>query len=551
VAKQVPVPEPVVLRGGTLIDGSGAPPHRADLAVGRDGRIAETGRGIKGRGAREINVDGLAVAPGFIDLHTHCDFTLQAYPRADSMVRQGVTTLVVGNCGHSAFPVGGGVRAGLLRSYSSFLSSDLDWSWSDAAGFARMLSGLPLAVNVALLVGHGTTRVAVMGFEARPPTGKELGQMRALVADAMHAGAFGLSTGLIYPPGTYASTDEIVALAKVAASHGGFYSTHMRNEGAGLLAALGEAIEVARRARIPVQISHHKVLGRRNWGLTKASLQLIDEARSRGLDITADQYPYPASSTTLAALLPGWAVAGGTEEMRARLLDPVQRSRIRAEVLAGPPDGTPRRDFEPDTFMIASVPASRPGLVGRTLSQIAAARRAEPADVMLDLLAEHGAGVQVVIFAIGEDDIRRVMSHPEVAVASDGWTLHPGAGGCPHPRSYGTFTRVLGHYVREKGVLTLTEAVRKMTSLPARRLGLADRGMLRPGCMADLAVFDPATVTDRATFTSPHQFCEGVPHVFVNGIQVISYGRDTGLPTGWVLRRPGAGPAPQAGASSG
>jgi N-acyl-D-amino-acid deacylase len=488
------------------------------------------------------------VAPGFIDLHTHCDFTLPKYPRADSMVHQGVTTVVVGNCGHSTFPVGGGERRELLRTYSSFLSRDLDWSWSDPASFSGLLSSLPLAVNVALQVGHGTARVAAMGFEARSPTEQELADMQAAVADAMEAGAFGISSGLIYPPGTYASTDEIVALAEVAGRYGGFYSTHMRNEGPNLLSAVEEAIEVAERARIPLQISHHKVLGRRNWGLTEASLRLIDDARLGGVDVTADQYPYPASSTTLSALLPGWAVEGGTEKMRFRLLDPDERARIRAEVLQGPTDGRPKRDFEPDTIMIASVSGGGGELTGRTLDEIAGSQREQPVDVLLDLLAHHGAGVEVVIFAIGEEDIRRVMSHSEVAVASDGWVLHPGTGGCPHPRSYGTFVRVLGHYVREEGVLGLSEAVRKMTSLPARRLGLKDRGILRAGAVADLVVFDPATVADKATFTSPHQFCEGVMHVFVNGIPVIDGTLDSGIPAGQVLRGPGVSPSARRGA---
>jgi N-acyl-D-amino-acid deacylase len=528
----------VVLRGGQVLDGSGAPPRRADIAVDAS-RIAEVGQAITVTGARHIDARGLVIAPGFIDLHTHCDFTLPSYPRADSMVRQGVTTLVTGNCGHSPFPVAEGERRDLLRSYSSFLGDALDWSWSDAAGFAGMLSGLPLAVNVALQVGHGTARVAAMGFDARPPAGPELARMQAAVAEAMEAGAFGISSGLIYPPGSYASTDEIVALAEVAARYGGFHSTHMRNEGPGLLGAVQEAINVAERAAIPLQISHHKVLGRGNWGLTAASLRLIDHARDRGLDVTADQYPYQASSTTLTALLPGWAVEGGTERMRTRLLDQGQRAQIRAQVLSGGAPGAPKRDFEPDTVVIASLPDGSRELVGRSLADIASPQAAQPVDVLLDLLTDHGGGVQVVIFAIGEEDIRRVMAHPEVAVASDGWTLHPSAGGCPHPRSYGTFARVLGRYVREHKVLTLPEAVRKMTSLPARRLGLEDRGILRPGAAADLVAFDPATVTDTATFTEPHQFCAGVMHVFVNGVQVIDQAADTGRAAGRVLRGPG------------
>lgn len=531
---------PVVLRGGDVVDGSGSGPRRADVLV-EGGRITAVGDVAGATDAVEIDVGGQVVAPGFIDLHTHCDFTLHRWPRADSMVRQGVTTIVVGNCGHSTFPVGDGERREMLKAYSSFLSDDLEWTWQDAAGFGRALSSLPLAPNVALLVGHGTVRVAAMGFDDRPPTGAELDSMRTSVDEAMRWGAFGLSSGLIYPPGTYATTDELVALAEVSAGHGGFYATHMRNEGPAVLASVAETLQIGDRAGSPVQISHHKVLGRRNWGSTRTSLELIDEARSRGLDVTADQYPYEASATTMTALLPTWAVEGGTERMRARLADPAERARIRTHVLEGPADGSPARDFEPDTVLVASVPTADPGLVGRTLTQIAAVRGAEPVDVMLDLLSAHGGGVEVVIFAIGEEDIRRVMAHPAVAVASDGWTLHPDAGGCPHPRSYGTFARVLGHYVREEHHLALGEAVRKMTSLPAARLGLPERGRLEPGAHGDIVVFDPATVADRATFTEPHRFCTGVSHVFVNGLHVIDGGTDTGAASGRVLRRPGAG----------
>ena len=528
-----------VLRGGLLVDGTGGRARRADVAVER-GRVTDVRPAIRTPEARVIDVPGLVVAPGFIDIHTHCDFTLQRHPRADAMVRQGVTTVVAGNCGHSTFPLGTGERRDLLQRYSAFFGDALDWSWSDAAGFIQMLSGLPLAVNVALLVGHGTARVAAMGFENRAPTRQELQQMRAAVADAMRAGVFGLSSGLIYPPGSFAATDEIVALARETARGGGFYATHLRNEGPALLEAVSEAIEVAQRARLPLQVSHHKVLGRRNWGLTRASLELIDTARRSGADITLDQYPYQASSTTLTVLLPTWAVEGGIEQMHARLANQAQRSRIREEILNGPADGGPKRDFEPDTIMIASVPSGNRELIGHSLAEVAADRGTPPADLLLDLLAEHGGSVEVVIFAIGEDDIQRVMTHPQVAVASDGWTLHPDAGGCPHPRSYGTFARVLGHYVRENGTLSLPAAVRKMTSLPARRLGLADRGVITPGAVADLAVFDPATVVDRATFTEPHQFCAGVEHVFVNGVQVIHAAADTGRPAGQVLRGPAA-----------
>jgi N-acyl-D-amino-acid deacylase len=531
-------PAPLLIAGGMVLDGSGAPATRLEVLL-HGGVVVEMGESVSTpAGTRLIDAQGMLVAPGFIDLHTHCDFSLPLYPRAESMVRQGVTTLVVGNCGHSTFPVRE-ERLDLMREYSAFLGGGLSWDWRTAADFRGMLEALPLSVNVVLQVGHGSVRTAVMGFDARAAGDDELADMEREVQLAFDAGCFGISSGLIYAPGTYAGTDELVALATVAARNGGFYSTHMRNEGPALLAAVDEAIDVARRSGAGLQLSHHKVLGRRNWGLTRTSLATIDAARRDGMDILLDQYPYEASSTTMTALLPSWALEGGTAQMSARLADVVTRARIRTEVLDGPTDGRPKRDFEPETVRISSVGggARRPELVGLTLAGIATARGCEPVDAMLDLLLDEGGGVEVVIFAIGPDDIRRVMSHPEVAIASDGWTLSPDAGGTPHPRSYGTFARVLGHYVRDEGVLSVEEAVRKMTSLPARRLGLGDRGVLRPGARADVVVFDPARVRDRATFEQPHQFCDGVSAVVVNGHLVVEAGEHTGAPGGRVLRR--------------
>jgi N-acyl-D-amino-acid deacylase len=529
-----------------LIDGTGAAPRRADVAV-RAGVVVEVGDRLSAPvDAATIDVTGLAVAPGFIDLHTHCDFTLPRYPRADSMVRQGVTTIVTGNCGSTPFPVDPG-RQGLLRESTAHLGDALSWDWSDAAGYADLLDGLPLALNVVLLAGHTSIRIAAMGFERRPPSDAELDVMRALVDNALGQGCAGLSSGLIYSPGSYADTDELIALAAVAAGRGGFYATHMRNEGPALLDAVEEALIVASRSGAALQLSHHKVLGRRNWGLTEQSLARVARAQADGVDVLMDQYPYTATSTTLTALLPTWMLEGGVAAMRERLRDETARAAARTEMLEGPTDGRPRRDFEPDTVTIASVHGGRrPDLGGRSLADIAAAETREPVDVFLDLLRDEGGGVEVVIAAIGEDDIRRVMRNPSVAVASDGWTLSPAAGGTPHPRSYGTFARVLGHYARGEEVITLQEAVRKMTSLPARRLRMVDRGAVRPGLRGDLVVFDPAAVIDRATYEQPHRFCAGVQRVYVDGTEVVRDGEDTGAAAGAVLRRSRDGFAPRA-----
>lgn len=535
----------LLLRGGELVDGTGGSPRIADVAV-RDGAITEVGRGLTApAGTAVVDASGLMIAPGFIDLHTHCDFTLPLYPRADSMVRQGVTTIVTGNCGSTPYPVVP-ERASLLRDSTAHLGSALAWDWHDAAEYADMLDGLPLSLNVVMLAGHTSIRIAAMGFDQRAPTDGELAAMRRLVADAMEHGCAGLSSGLIYSPGSYAETDELVALATVATQYGGFYATHVRNEGPALLRAVDEAISIATRSGVRLQLSHHKVLGRSNWGLTERSLARVAEAQRAGIDVLLDQYPYNATSTTLTALLPAWMLDGGIAAMRNRLRDEGTRAVARLEVLNGPTDGRPKRDFEPETVTIASVQSGRrEGIAGQSIAALARAEGCEPVDTFLDLLRDEGGGVEVVIAAIGEDDIRRVMRNPSVAVASDGWTLSPSAGGTPHPRSYGSFARVLGHYSRDEKVIPIEEAVRKMTSLPAQRLGMTNRGTVHPGARADLVVFDRATVADRATYEQPHRFCAGVQHVFVDGTEVVREGEDTGAAAGRVLRWQREGFAPR------
>jgi len=526
----------LVIRGARIVDGTGNPWWPGDVGTQGD-RIVALGdlTGASARGV--IDAAGAVVAPGFIDLHTHADFTLPRFPRAEAMVRQGVTTQLVGNCGFSPFP-GAPDRLDLLRAYAAFVDAGLSWEWRDAAGYAAALERLPLACNVALQVGHGAVRIAVMGFDDRPPSGAELDAMRRLVAEAFEQGVLALSTGLIYVPGSYARTDELVALAEVAARYGGFYSSHIRGEGGTLVPAVEEALEVGRRAGVAVQLSHHKASGRRNWGRVDVTLGMIDRARAAGQDVLADQYPYTAGSTTLAATVPAWAMQGGLDALLARLADPPTRRRIRAEMAGGAPAG---REFEPDAIMISAVPPGPDSAYeGMMLAEIAAARGEDPVDAALGLLERHRGAVQMVVFSMSEDDVRRVMRHPAVAVASDGWTLAPEAGGRPHPRSYGTYARVLGRYVREAGVLRLEDAIRKMTSLPAQRLGRRDLGLIRPGCAADLVVFDPDRVADLATFQEPHRFCAGVSHVVVNGQVAIEDGRDTGARAGRVLRRTGA-----------
>ncbi len=523
----------ILFKNARIVDGTGNPAFYGDVGVEKD-RISAVGKLSTLEARQTLDLEGLALSPGFIDLHTHSDFTLPLFPRAASMVRQGVTTQLVGNCGFSPFPVVP-ERLEMLKAYCAFIDAGLGWEWTSLAGYTAMLESLSLASNVALQVGHGTVRIAVMGFDNRTPTDTEQAAMERLVSQAMTEGAFAISSGLIYVPGIYSQTAELVSLAQVSAKYDGFYSSHIRGEGDTLLEAVGEALTIGREAGLPVQLSHHKATGKPNWGRVKDSLAILDAAREAGNDVMADQYPYIAGSTTLAALLPSWVMEGGVEGMQARLADPTILQRIQAEIEQ---PGTRGRGIDPETVMISSIPEGPNKIYeGKMLTAIAAQRGQSPAASALDLLKSESGGIQMITFAMAEEDVRQVMRHPAVAIASDGWTLSPEGGGKPHPRSYGTFARVLGKYVREEKVLRLEEAVRKMTSLPAQRLRRFDLGLIRPGCLADLVVFDPLRVAERGTFADPHQYCEGVEHVMVNGQFVIEGGTDTGAAAGKVLKR--------------
>ncbi len=526
------------VRGALILDGTGSPAYTGDITVS-EGRIRTVGESAQGSAHRVVEADGLVVSPGFIDLHTHSDFTLPRFPRAQSMVRQGVTTQLTGNCGFSPFPVNP-EHQDLLDEYVGFLDAGLPWgSWHTAAEYLDLLETLPLSSNVGVQVGHGSARIAAMGFAGSKPDATQMAQMEEGVREAMRAGAFGLSSGLTYAPASAAEMNELVSLATVVAQEGGFYSTHIRSEATTVVEALAEALGIGKRAGLPVQISHHKIMGKDNWPKVSETLAMIDSALDAGQDISLDQYPYTAGSTGLAVVLPRWALEGGVAAMQARLADPTQRERVRETITAQRREDllAGLRVFEPDTIVIADIP---PGpfakYVGWTLSDVAADRRQPAVDTALDMLHAVGGDVLTIVHGQSEANLRRIMCHPQTAIASDGWTLSPEAGGRPHPRSYGTFARVLGRYVRAEHVLTLPEAIRKMTSLPARRLGLSDRGLLKPGFAADLVLFDPAQVIDHSTFDSPHQFSTGVDLVVVNGQVVMGDGEDTGVVAGRVLR---------------
>jgi N-acyl-D-amino-acid deacylase len=510
----------LVLRNGRVVDGTGAPWFRADVAVKGDSIVA-VGRGLAGTGRREIDVGDRVTAPGFIDIHTHARRGIFEVPTADNYVLQGVTTLFDGQDGSSPLPV------------------------DDLLG---RVAALPPAVNFGSFVGHGSVREEVMGRENRAPTPAELERMVALVTEAMRQGAFGLSTGLFYVPGAFATTDEVVALARAAGEAGGIHVSHMRDETAGVLASVAETIAIGERGHLPTQITHHKIIGRAGWGRSSETLRLVREARARGVDVTIDQYPYTASSTSFtAALFPPWALEGGDDALAERLSTPRTRARVRETVMGK--IRNERGGGDASRLQIASF-KDDPSLDGQTLADVLEGRGREAtveeaADLVLEIVERGGA--TGIFHAISEEDVERILLSPVTMVASDG-SIPVFGRGRPHPRSYGTFPRVLGLYVREKKLLTLEEAVRKMTSLPATRLGLAERGVVRPGMKADLVVFDPATIRDRATFDDPHAYAEGVAFVLVNGVVVVDEGRVSGTRPGRVLLGPAA-PRGQKGGS--
>jgi N-acyl-D-amino-acid deacylase len=532
------------IEGATVIDGTGAAGARTDVGV-RDDRIAAVGDLSREHAGRSLNASGKVLAPGFIDMHSHSDWRLWENRRAESKIRQGVTTEVVGNCGFSPAPVSAEFVDD-LRGFALHVPRGMDFRWRSFGEYLSAFDAGGLALNVAHLVGHGTLRIAAMGFARRAPSVDELATMRRLLAAAMDEGAFGLSTGLIYAPGSWSDTAEIIEIAHAAARGRGFYASHMRGEGATLLPAVTEAITVGREARMPVQISHLKAAGRPNWGKVADALALIEAARADGLDVLADAYPYTASSTSLRTLLPDWALEGGIEAMLGRLKDPGERARIRQALL---PDGGASADARGrgesmaarvgwDNIMIVGTTARRDA-EGRRLGDVARVRSLDPEDAIFELLLDEHGRVGVILFQMDETDLRRALAHPAVMVGSDGSSLAPTgalAASKPHPRSYGTFPRVLGEYARDQRTLSLPQAVHKMTGLPAHRLGLRDRGVIRVGARADLVVFDPRRVADVATYEEPHRYPVGIEHVVVNGRFVIKDGEHTGSLPGRVLR---------------
>lgn len=528
----------LIIQNGCVVDGTGRPGYRADVGITGDEIRRIDPRIESGRARQTINAQDRVVSPGFIDAHTHDDLYLLSCPACEDKVRQGITTVVIGNCGQSAAPLVEGRREMIMDFLKIIGSGRIDRNDLNADsfdGYLRRLEGLKPGINVVALVGHSTVRMCCMGMADRTPSARELKDLQAQVRRAMQAGAFGLSTGLIYAPGAYATTEEIIAVAEELAPFEGIYATHMRSESDRELEALSEAIRIGEEAGVHVHIAHHKIGGERNWGRSKETLHRMAEARNRGVKVTCDQYPYRAGSTYLAAVLPPRALAGGPSVFRRKLRDAAFRAQIIRAVEEGTlPGGENLLSRSGFDGILISV-SRRCDYVGKTIAQIAEMERKNPFEVIFDLVAEEDIGVIAILFGMCEEDIRRIMQDPWTMIGSDGI---PGFGvDKVHPRMTGTFPRVLGKYVREEAVLSLEEAVRKMTSLPAETFGLKRKGLLQEGFDADLVVFDPRTVIDRSTFEEPNRGPEGIDCVFVNGRPAVEKGRILGAASGRVLRR--------------
>jgi N-acyl-D-amino-acid deacylase len=529
----------IIIKSGTIYDGTGGPPRKADVGIKGD-RIAAIGDFSRANAPNIVDAKGLAVSPGFINMLAHSESSLIVDPRSLSELKQGVTTQIFGE--FSMGPLNDEMKR-RLRDQQGDVKYDIEWT--TLAEYLHYLEKRGVSQNFASFIGAATIREYVIGLDDKPPTPAQLDQMRELVRREMEAGALGITTALIYPPAFFAKTEELIELCKVAARYQGKYTVHMRSEGNQLIEGVEETMRIAREAGLPVEIYHLKASGAANWPKMDQVIRMIGDARRQGMKITADMYTYPAGGTGLDASMPPWVWDGGREAGYKRLQDPAMRAKI-AEAIR-----TPANDWEnlyllsgsPDRILLASFKSEKlKPLTGKTLAEVAKLRGKDPVETIMDLVLEDHSRIGTIYFLMSEDNIRKQIRQPWVSFGSDAASIAPEGAflkSSAHPRAYGNFARLLGRYVREEKVISLTEAIRRLTSLPATNLGLDSRGFLKPGMFADVVVFDPKTIADRATFENPHQLAVGVKHVFVNGVQVLKDGEHTGAKPGRALYGPG------------
>jgi N-acyl-D-amino-acid deacylase len=521
----------IVIRDVQIVDGSGDPAFYGDIGI-QDGRFVYFGPGCKYPRELEVKGDGLTAAPGFFDIHSHSDYYLLVNPLAESKVRQGVTTEIGGNCGYSAAPIFGKAREERVKVYQDLFGLDLPWE--GVGEYLAHLDRQRIAVNFGLLIGHNTVRASVMYGSDKAPSSEELEQMVQVVKEGMREGAVGFSTGLIYSPACFSEANEMIALCKAVREEGGIFTTHMRSEGNRLLEAVDEVIGVAEKAGIPLQISHLKTSGTKNWKKLDDLFERIESAQGRGVDVTADRYPYTASNTGLSAVLPDWAFEGGTDRMMERYKDPEIREKLRREIETEHPE----EDYF-ERIMISAV--TRPEnhrYVGRRVKECAREEGKDPVEFICDLLLSERNMVDAIYFTMKPENLSRILKKPYVMIGSDSGAKSldgPLGEGCPHPRAYGTYPRILQQFVREEGVLSLEEGIRKMTSDPLRRFGIRDRGLIREGLAADLVLFDPEHIKDLSTYEESKKYPSGIEMVLVNGEIVVDGGEHTGRKPGKIL----------------
>lgn len=537
-----------LIKRGRIVDGTGSPWQKADIGISQ-GHFSEIGKIHTEQAEQVIDADELAVTPGFVDIHAHSDYSLLADPRAESAIAQGITTNFNGQCGISPAPAIGGAIDPIKRSLGEY---GLDLKWSSVDEYLTYLESIKPSINVATLVGHGVIRASVMGYANRPPSSEELKRMKDLLRKSMQEGCYGLSTGLVYPPGIYAATDELIELCKVLAEYGGLYATHVRGQGDQFLDAVAEAIEVGEKAKVPVQLSHHSP-NPGNFGKTKITMENVRQARERGVDVTCDLHSFHWGSTTLTVVLPPWAHEGGREKMLKRLRDGNAREKLKKDISGNLdwPRVSPAihaRAGSWDKILIEE--AQNRDFTGKSILGIAEERSQDPFETLFDVLIEEKGQVSCIYEAYSEEDRRNVLSTPWSMISTDGSAIAPHgptARGKPHPKSYGTFPMIFRKYVRGESrsdltgdiggkILTLEEAVRKMTSMPASRIGLHDRGIVKPGFWADTVIFDPQKIADKGTYFEGDLFPEGIEYVLVNGAVTMEKGKHAGAAAGQVLR---------------